>query len=204
MINCIPESLRSKICTYEFEIHGVKVRAKLVDNSSVVVAKIDVLKFLLKHSKNRVVGIDVKYIQAIGQLIGVKLVLCVGHVCLVIQLFHLDYVPDVLKLFLADETICFLGTGMSNIVRALEYDLYGINITTSVEVVYFAAKILKKPNIEMCGLVELASEVGMDIKEPIIERPDWNAIGLSQGQIKYAVHNAYTSYVIGNKLLGML
>uniref|UniRef100_A0A2N9G355 Uncharacterized protein n=1 Tax=Fagus sylvatica TaxID=28930 RepID=A0A2N9G355_FAGSY len=70
---------------------------------------------------------------------------------------------------------------MNNIVRALEYDLYDINITTGVEVVYFAAKILKKPNIEKCGLVELASEVGMDIKEPIIERPDWNAIGLLAG-----------------------
>ena len=45
-----------------------------------VVAKIDVLKFLLQNSKNRVAGIDVKYIQAIGQLIGLMLVLCVGHV----------------------------------------------------------------------------------------------------------------------------
>ena len=45
-----------------------------------VVAKIDVLKFLLQNSKNRVAGLDVKYIQAIGQLIGVRLVFCVGHV----------------------------------------------------------------------------------------------------------------------------
>ena len=45
-----------------------------------VVAKIDVLKFLLQYSKNRVAGIDVKYIQAIGQLTGLMLVLCVGHV----------------------------------------------------------------------------------------------------------------------------
>ena len=126
------------------------------------------------------------------------------HVCLVIQLLHLDYVPDVLKQFLADETICFLCTGMSNIVRALEYDLYDINITTGVEVVYFATKILKKPNIEKCGLVEFASEIGMDIKEPIIECPDWNSVGFSQEHIKYAVHNAYTCYVIGNKLSNML
>jgi hypothetical protein len=63
---------------------------------------------------------------------------------------------------------------------------------------------VKKPNIEKCGLVEFASEVGMDIKEPIIECPDWNSIGFSQEHIKYAVHNAYTSYVIGNKLSNML
>jgi hypothetical protein len=37
-----------------------------------------------------------------------------------------------------------------------------------VEVGYLAAKILKKANIEKKGLAELAGEVGMDIKEPMV------------------------------------
>jgi hypothetical protein len=75
---------------------------------------------------------------------------------------------------------------------------------TVVELGYFAAKILKKPNIKKYGLAMLASEVGMDIKEPIHECPNWTVEVFSQEQIKYAVHNAYTCYVIGKKLLDML
>jgi hypothetical protein len=67
-----------------------------------------------------------------------------------------------------------------------------------------AAKILKIPNIENYGLAELAGEVGLDIKEPIGECPNWNAKVFLHEQIKYAILNAYTSYVIRNKLLDML
>jgi hypothetical protein len=44
----------------------------------VVVAKIDVLKFLVQNSKNRVAGIGVKYTSH-WTTEGVMLVLCVGH-----------------------------------------------------------------------------------------------------------------------------
>nr|POF20766.1 hypothetical protein CFP56_76015 [Quercus suber] len=44
--------------------------------------------------------------------------------------------------------------------------------------------VLKKANIVKYGLVELASEVGMDIKEPFGERPDWSARVFSPVQIK--------------------
>uniref|UniRef100_A0A2N9H610 Uncharacterized protein n=1 Tax=Fagus sylvatica TaxID=28930 RepID=A0A2N9H610_FAGSY len=79
-----------------------------------------------------------------------------------------------------------------------------VKCKTGIEVGYLAAKILKKANIEKKGLAELAGEVEMDIKEPTDKCPDWNAIVFSNEEIKYAMHNAYTSYVIGNKLLGML
>ena len=137
-----------------------------------------------------------------------------------IQLPDSEYISHTLGRFLSDETVCFLGTGMSNIVSELgsfsfctkrkkrrsfiftEYQRVSVN--TGVEVGFLAAKILKKPNVENYGLAELAGEVGMDIKEPIGECPDWNAKVFSHEEVKYAVHNAYTSYVIGNKLLDML
>ncbi|XP_030957224.1 uncharacterized protein LOC115979344 [Quercus lobata] len=74
---------------------------------------------------------------------------------------------------------------------------------TGVEVGYMAAKFLKKTNIERYGLVELACEVGLDIKESIRECPNWDAEVFSDEEIKYAMHKAYTSYVIGKKLLDM-
>ena len=48
----------------------------------------------------------------------------------------------------------------------------------------------------------LASEVGMDIKYPIHGLATVEVF--SQEEIKYAVHNAYTCYVVGKKLLDML
>ena len=146
-----------------------------------------------------------------------------------IQLPDSETISDTLGQFLSDETICFLGTGMSNKASELgSYYFYpygqkyapvmissngntyrvdpreSVNLKTGVEVGFLAAKIMKKPNVENHGLAELAGEVGMDIKEPIVECPDWNAKVFSNEEVKYAVHNAYTSYVIGNKLLDML
>uniref|UniRef100_A0A7N2L5A1 Uncharacterized protein n=2 Tax=Quercus lobata TaxID=97700 RepID=A0A7N2L5A1_QUELO len=145
-----------------------------------------------------------------------------------IQLPDSENISDTLGWFLSDETICFLGTGMSNIVSELGsfyFYPYGqnhriarvsngrlittkatqsVNLKTGVEVGFLAAKILKKPNVESYGLAELAGEVGMDTEEPISECPDWNAKVFSDEDVKYAVHNAYTSCVIGNKLFDTL
>ncbi len=79
-----------------------------------------------------------------------------------------------------------------------------VECKTGVEIGYLAAKIMRKPDIEKNGLAELAGEVGMDIKQPIGKCPDWNAKVFSDEEIKYAMHNAYTSYVMGNKLFGMV
>nr|POF04299.1 hypothetical protein CFP56_16356 [Quercus suber] len=76
-----------------------------------------------------------------------------------------------------------------------------VNCKTGVEIGYLAAKVLKKANIEKSNLVSLTEEVGTDVKELISRCPDWRAIVFSDEEIKYAVYNAYTSYVIGNKLL---
>ena len=162
---------------------------------------------------------------------GKILLLCVGTDCLMIQLPASKEVTDTLRQFLSDETICFLGTEMREkvaelgrhhfskhtqpigtcrdwdaVVEDVKYAVHNqrVNCKTGVEVGYLAAKILKKGNVDTYGLSKLAGEVGMDIKEPIGACPDWNAVAFSDEEVKYAVHNAYTSYVIGNKFLDML
>ena len=198
---------------YDIEIHGANVKVSLVKNLALVDAKIDEFRSSLQTSERQVVGLDIKFVKTDGNLNkGKFLLLCVGSHCLMIQLPDSNAVTNTLRKFLSDESICFLGTGMSEKVTELgrlyfcEYHkdtLYG-NCKTGVEVGYLAAKILKKPNVEQYGLAELVGEVGMDIKEPDSECPDWNAKVFSHEDVKYAVHNAYTSYVIGNKFLDML
>ena len=214
MINNIPVSLLSRIGMYEVDIDGAKVKVSLVDNSDVVVAKLQELKSSLQILKTRVVGVDIKFVKCDfgGSFTAKLLVLCVGTRCLIIQLQTSEVFPETLVQFLSDETICFLGIEMSNIVRELGRRCFyhsvqgriNVKCNTGVEVGYLAAKILKKANIEKNGLAELAGEAGMDIMEPKGKCPDWNAIVFSDEEIKYAMHNAYTSYVIGNKLFSMV
>nr|XP_023898604.1 uncharacterized protein LOC112010495 [Quercus suber]XP_023898605.1 uncharacterized protein LOC112010495 [Quercus suber]XP_023898606.1 uncharacterized protein LOC112010495 [Quercus suber]XP_023898607.1 uncharacterized protein LOC112010495 [Quercus suber]XP_023898608.1 uncharacterized protein LOC112010495 [Quercus suber] len=219
MMNLIPLSFLSKMGNYDIEIEGANVKVSIVDNPALIGAKMDELRSSLQTSERQVVGLDIKFVKTDGNLKnkGKFLLLCVGSHCLMIQLPDSETISDTLGKFLSDETICFLGTGMSKIVSELGSLTYGrhvtgskvafgqsVNFKTGVEVGFLAAKILKKPNVENHGLVELAGEVGMDIKEPIGECPDWNAKVFSNEEVKYAVHNAYTSYVIGNKLFDML
>ena len=217
MINNIPVSLLSKMGNYEIEIHGAKVEVSVVENPGVdVAAKIEELRSSLQTLQNCVVGLDIKFVKTEqNSSIAKFLLLCVGTRCLIIQVLDLEYFPETLREFLSDETICFLGTGMSNIVQDLDsrqshvyyfnrWEKRSVRCKTGVEVGFLAAKILKKPNIEKYGFAELAGEIVMDIKQPIGECPHWNAQVFSHEEIKYAIHNAYTSYVIGNKLLGML
>ena len=113
-------------------------------------------------------------------------------------------VPGELSKFLCDDTICFLCTAIEDKVNDCLRNRYQLRCITGVKVGHFASKILKKANIEKYGLAKLAGEVGMDIKEPIGECPDWSARLFTQEQIKHAVHNVYTTYVIGKKLVEML
>ncbi|KAM3704609.1 hypothetical protein ACB098_03G018000 [Castanea mollissima] len=213
MINIIPLSFLSKMGLYDIEIHGANVKVSLVENLALVDAKIDEFRSSLQTSERQVVGLDIKFVKTGGNSNkGKFLLLCVGSHCLMIQLPDSKVVTYTLRQFLSDESICFLGTGMSEKVTELgclcfsdyEEGTQRVNCNTGVEVGYLAAKILKKPNVEQYGLAELAGEVGMDIKEPVSECPDWNAKVFSHEDVKYALHNAYTSYVIGNKALDML
>uniref|UniRef100_A0A2N9G345 3'-5' exonuclease domain-containing protein n=1 Tax=Fagus sylvatica TaxID=28930 RepID=A0A2N9G345_FAGSY len=213
MINRIPVSLLSKTGTYEIEIHGAKVMVYVVETPAMIDAKIEELKSSFRTLQSRVVGLDIKYCSSSGSSpIAKILLLSVGTCCLVIHLDYFgSYFPITLVQFLSDETICFLGTGMRSIVQKLNaYSFYQrgkgttcVKCSTGVEVGYLAAKILKKANIEKYGLEELAGLVGIDIKEPIGKCPDYVAKVFTDEEIKYAMHNSYTSFVIGKKLLGM-
>ena len=121
-----------KIGICEIKIHDANVRVSVVNNSAFVVAKINYLKSSLQR---RVVGLDFK-----NSPIEKLLLLCVDDQCLIINLSRFDCVPKTLKQFLADETIIFLGIGMSNIVELLQHD--DIQCGTGIDVGYLAASLI--------------------------------------------------------------
>ncbi|GMN44050.1 hypothetical protein TIFTF001_013247 [Ficus carica] len=70
---------------------------------------------------------------------------------------------DTTYLFLADETICFAGVNISKAIRKIgSYRKF--ECKSGVELGYLAARVLKKPSIELLSLEKLGGEVGLDIK----------------------------------------
>ncbi|KAI8024236.1 hypothetical protein LOK49_LG03G03488 [Camellia lanceoleosa] len=130
---------------------------------------------------------------------------CVRNHCLVLQLYHLDSIPQCLKDFLGDPEICFVGNGG---LRSGLSDLnshYEIECKSGIEVSELAAKILKKPNLLGVGLARLADEVGIPrVESPSLGSFDWGAKVFSDEQIKYAIQDVYACSLIGSMLLGML
>ena len=194
-LNCIPVSILEKMDTYKIEIHGETVKASVVDDPVMVGIKIDELELWLQALESHIVGLDVKLDNA-----KFVLVLCVGTHCLIIRSRIAEVPPEALRVLMADNNICFLSTKMAD----MNLFSFRLRCSTVVQLGYFASKCLKKAHIKDYGLAELACEVGIDTKESISECPDWSAEFFTLEQIKYAVHDAYTTYVIGKKLLNML
>ena len=197
---------------YEVEILGAKIKVSVVKDYTVVGSKINELKSLLQTLQNRVVGVDVKIDNpavSSNDPFVVHLILCVGTHCLIIRLcrFRSVIVLDPLKLFLADDTICFVCNGikLNNTLNRVLLDDFHLRCSTGVELDYLAFKIMEKiSKIKKYGFAEFSYDVKMYKIEQIDELLDWNAKVFSQKQIKYAVHNAYSIYAIVKKLLDMM
>ena len=177
---------------YEVEILGAKIKVSVVKDYTVVGSKINELKSLLQTLQ-----------------IVLHLILCVGTHCLIILLcrFRSVIVLDPLKLFLADDTICFVCNGikLNNTLNRVLLDDFHLRCSTGVELDYLDFKIMEKiSKIKKYGFAEFSYDVKMYKIEPIDELIDWNAKVFSQKQIKYAVHNAYSIYAIVKKLLDMM
>ena len=190
---------------YEIEIQGgVYVKASVVDRAVLVDAHIAELRSSFEKSLVApIVAFDIKCMPNYNG--AMLLILCVGTRCLVIQLYYLDSFPDSIKKFLSDKNVCFMGIGVKDKVKKILQWPQMFGCKTGVELGHLAARVLKKPNLDECGLVELASEVGVYYEEPkSVTFSDWDARVFSNEQVKYAIHDAYASNLIANNLLSLL
>ncbi|KAL2556570.1 Werner Syndrome-like exonuclease [Forsythia ovata] len=128
--------------------------------------------------------------------------LCVNTICLIIQLFYIDYIPQSIKNFLSDPNITFVGVEVGDDALKLNIE-YGLTCTTTADIQAMAMarwpiRFNKKP-----GLKKLAGEVvGLYMAKPIhVRKSNWEARALNIQQIEYACIDAYASYRIGHKLL---
>ncbi|KAF9594358.1 hypothetical protein IFM89_030487 [Coptis chinensis] len=130
--------------------------------------------------------------------------LCIENKCLIIQLLYIDRIPRLLRGFLHDSSITFVGVEVESDVKKLR-DSYGLECFNARDVRKLAmdsdwasAFTGRRP-----GLKDLAFEIaGLSmIKPKKVTMSNWDALVLKENQIEYACIDAYVSYRIGRKLL---
>uniref|UniRef100_A0A0E0LGA8 3'-5' exonuclease domain-containing protein n=1 Tax=Oryza punctata TaxID=4537 RepID=A0A0E0LGA8_ORYPU len=115
--------------------------------------------------------------------------LCAGHRCLVFQLAHAEAVPAVLRRFLADERVVFVGYGVRSDCRKLE-EHHGLEVARTVELRSLAGM----GNTSMQRMAE--EHLGWDgVSKPReVGTSRWDARRLSKEQVQYACVDAYLSF----------
>ncbi|KAL5850878.1 hypothetical protein ACOSQ4_008891 [Xanthoceras sorbifolium] len=197
----IPVKYLSKMGKYVVEIQGDEVEASVTDNEKVVDVKIAELKASIQGHDRLVVGVDVKYRidQSLFRTPSL-LILSWKNRCLIVQICRLNMLPDSVSDFLADETICFVHKGADENLKRDDVNHHWM--------------VLKKPNLSTCGLADLAREVGIDAEASSSSTGsssapgssnayNWKSIAFTDQQIKDAIQDAYTTYLVGDKLLEM-
>ncbi|GKV01414.1 hypothetical protein SLEP1_g13969 [Rubroshorea leprosula] len=181
----VPLDFLHKMCSYEVEIHGVKVKAHLADWAILVDTHIyEIYKFIFRGKS--LVALDVKTVTNVAQLV----ILGAGTEFLIIQLHSLDSYPLLLDDLFSQAIVCFVGVRISDILS------YSINI--KVKIIKICVLIQEH------GLKKLAQAAGITLKQSTFsgtKTPPWSVRLFSAEQIRLAIHDAYTAYVIGSKLL---
>ncbi|KAL5853815.1 hypothetical protein ACOSQ3_008933 [Xanthoceras sorbifolium] len=204
---------------YVVEIQGDEVEASVIDNEKVVDVKIAELKASLQGHDRLVVGVDVKYRidQSLFRTPSL-LILSWKNRCLIVQICRLNMLPDSVSDFLADETILFVHKGADENLKRDDVNHHWMyidlrsSIDSIVELGELAVRVLKKPNLSTCGLADLAREVGIDAEASSSSTGsssapgssnayNWKSIAFTDQQIKDAIQDAYTTYLVGDKLL---
>lgn len=151
----------------------------------------------LRSSHPLVVGLDVQWTPGGSDPPPDILQLCVGTRCLIIQLSHCKYVPDVLRSFLEDQTITFVGVWNSQDKDKLERFHHQLDIWRLVHIRHYLHPLLLSSSFETIVKVYLGHEGVTKDKELCMS--NWGARSLSHDQIVQASHDVYVCCKLGVK-----
>ncbi|MCL7043454.1 hypothetical protein MKW94_011198 [Papaver nudicaule] len=193
------------IRNYDVQFNGVTIVTTLTDSSLLIDA---VLKeFRSKH----VIGLNIQWSSSSDSINKVStLQLCHDNRCIIIQLLHLDSIPDSLRNLLSDRSIKFVGVGIAEDIAKLERD-HGLKCwfgheLGSLMAFYATGQQFGSGGGGDAGSVSstIQQVVGLSIEdlEYVIDHSDWSANILTNEQIKVAAIDAYASFAIGKMLFG--
>lgn len=179
----------------------VTKRNKEVDDS--------IKKFLSNSNGVKVIGLDIEW-RLIRDSDGVTrskialLTLCDGTHCLIVQLPHLDSVPNSLFNFLYLSDYTFVGFDIVKNMDKLEKE-YGFGCKNCIDFRTMAAKCnTMRPNAVFWGSSRMAND---HCFVRVVDKPesavfdDWGNINLNQNQVKHATLNVFAYHEIGVSFL---
>ncbi|KAG8372182.1 hypothetical protein BUALT_Bualt12G0039800 [Buddleja alternifolia] len=151
-----------------------------------------------------IVGLDVEWRPPFSQRRNPVAVLqiCVGDRCLVYQIIHAHYIPDVLRDFFFNDSYTFVGVGVKSDLEKLVADYEVGRHANAVELGKAAADAYGRSELQTAGLKELARVVlGKNVEKPRrVTLSNWDERWLTAEQVKYACVDAFVSYEIGRML----
>ncbi|KAI3842325.1 hypothetical protein MKW98_026115 [Papaver atlanticum] len=133
--------------------------------------------------------------------------LCYGTRCIIIQLLHLDYIPNSLRNLLSDQSITFVGVGITQDIAKLDRD-YGLKCWAGNELGALSDSSFGRAT-HLSGGAEFASMMHklfeLPVEKPVnVTRSDWSINILNTEQIKYATVDAYVYFEYGEYLCQLL
>ncbi|KAG6667957.1 hypothetical protein I3843_01G127700 [Carya illinoinensis] len=182
--------------------HSYRIHVILTSTPAVVRAWLrKVRSRFLTHIRSRrlVVGLGVQWNPYYAS--AATLQLCIGHRCLVFQLFHAPRIPSALRRFLSDTGNTFVGVCNHRDEDMLLGSKHRLLLSNLVDVrdVVTATKGWSRS----LSMEELASRIlgfkGVE-KPERIGRSAWDDYWLSEKQVQYASVDAYLSFSMGKAL----
>ncbi|CAI9287781.1 unnamed protein product [Lactuca saligna] len=166
------------------------------------------------HHHPLVIGLDVEwrpsYRRGVENRVAI-LQLCVDHRCLVFQIIHSPYIPELLIDFLNNPSYTFTGVRIHDSIEKMvgQYSLGraedGLRLAANVvDLGWLAAQVYGK-NMHVLGLKSLAKVVLQ--KEPempaFVTVSRWDDQWLFPEQMEYASVDGFLSFEIGRVLISM-
>lgn len=196
-----PNPTRAKY--YDLICHDHRVNVIVTSKPAVVRKWVHSICYNRRHLLYRarlVVGLGVQWTP--GTNTGAAAIqICVGHNCLIFQLQHADQSPAILRRFLSNPDITFVGVWNNRDAAMLSNSHHRLQVTRLVDLRHPASS---DRDCSLAASMEtLASEIlgwnGM-VKEEWVGRSDWDVEWLSEEQVRYASLDAFLSFLIGKDL----
>ncbi|XP_010024137.2 Werner Syndrome-like exonuclease [Eucalyptus grandis] len=151
-----------------------------------------------------IVGLDIEWRPDVIRWMSSKtatLQLCIDKRCPIVQLFYIEYAPELLKDLGGSPDFTFIGVEVDGDVDKLRVE-YGLECAKHADVQELA-KLRWPGRFRKPGLKDLGLEVvGLVMDKPKhVSMSNWEARVLNVNQVEYACIDEYASYELGVSLL---
>ncbi|KAK4415273.1 hypothetical protein Salat_2634600 [Sesamum alatum] len=192
----------SKQETFTVICHSHRVRTVVTAKAAVVRKWVHKIRYHHRHQLRHgrmVVGLGVQWVP--GRNAPATLQLCVGHHCLIFQLTRAAHSPAVLRRFLSEPSVKFVGVWNYKDASMLRESKHRLHISQLVDVRDVASEL--RGCSRGASMERLAAKIlGMDgvEKKEWVGRSDWDETWLSEEQVGYACVDAFLCFLMAKAL----